>query len=109
MPTNLQEKIGILLRDIERMEKSQQIKTVENFILKEMEMTKAERLLDIHDLSMIRSRAINITIDTAHGATVSGRPLAMNSDACNALAWTKACWEFFRGKGMMHYDIGFED
>ena len=108
MPKNLEEKISLLLKEIETMEHSAKVRTVKRFIENEMLLSEETLLIDIYDLTEIKSRAVAISLDCPPEMTVSGQRLMMNTYALNTMSYVKAIWEFFRRTGLTKYNIDFK-
>lgn len=111
-PKNLEEKIGIILDELEKLPRAEASRKLTNFVMNELEWKNSTFVLDEQDLTSIRSFATRSMTDFSmakmreYGFESS---YGVDNDKMRALCWIEATVAFFRGKGMIPFTTDYKN
>lgn len=110
-PKNLEEKVGILLDEIERLPRQDALRKLTAFVLNELDWKDTEFILDDYDLSTVRSIACKMMSEfPTHKVREYGfeSNYGIDQDKLRALCWIEAVVSFFRGNKLIPFKTSFK-
>ena len=103
MPKNLEEKIKILLDDLETLPRSEAVRKIKNLIEEELKFIESTHEINNWDLNNVRSHAKQQLLDT--DLSIHGRWANENLDEFRAWCYVDAVVTLLKGKGLIPFDV----
>lgn len=106
MPRNLYQKIITILEDGDTLNRSDVARRFERLINEELQFKDSEHMIDTYDLSLVRSRAIQIYNSTQLVSEELGR-IKGDSEYIRTKCFIEATVELFRKQGLINFTTVF--
>ena len=107
MPRNLREKIAAVVNDAYDLRQESVITKLENLVKEELEMRDQERLLTYHDLTVVKSMAVQEFTSMNMSPTSVGSKLAGDQETIRFLCLFNAVIAFLRSKQLINFRLTY--
>jgi hypothetical protein len=108
MPRNLREKIAAIVNDAYDLRQESVITKLENLVKEELEMKDQDRVLTYHDLTVIRSMAVQEFTNMNMSPSAVGSRLAGDQETVRFLCIVNAVISFLRSKQLINFKFNYE-
>jgi len=108
MPKNLTEKISLLLDDSKDLQRYELIRVIEKLIMEELHMLSIAHKIDAYDLTLVKSNAIKMYVDSSFDEEKYGRSIAQDHDMKRAYCYVAAVIALLRGKGLINFTLEYD-
>lgn len=108
MSENLEDKIKLLLTDMEKYNRFDKVVILKRFIEAELGLMEAEVEIQPYDLQTVHSIASRINMELHHNQTFHGKRLADDSGMMQTFCYFQAIYMHFKSKGFIKQAIGFK-